>query len=295
MENAQPRTLERPVWYGDEVESPELPEEGEALVFEVGSATGPDGETRVLYGGVRAETELAEMYGGRIAGAALIIAIDELTGAVHHAVPERMDSAPVEPVLHPPGALEQMDAVTSAIHSHFNVDLCTHLALPPEEGRYRVLLLLDALCSQAKTVAVPAADVRSPVPVEPTLGAAVLGFGSHSGTPELEPGRLQLASGAKELPTRPNGVRVLARIDPDLLTEDDAGQVLLTALLRGHLDRELEWVSWRVPASQLEASDGAFWFEPFRKAHSELQPQRWFAALVVGTAVGAAMVVERPQ
>ena len=282
MTQPQVRPLPKSPCSGRQPETPDVGEALDVLDLALVPAEGGQGETTAAFGVARVGRDLAETYGGRVAGATAIIAIDSLTGLLYQAIPERVDSVPLVPVLRSPAELEAMDAVTSALETCFAVDLGEHLALPPSAGHFTVLLWLDELCSQPKVCELPLNLERSVLPVEPNLNAAALGFQADGELPAPPAGELSLV--ASPTSGELSDVFIDARLDLESLSEDDDELVTLTGMLRGQLDRDVIWGTWRATTGHLRSTGGRLRIKPFGARQVAARPQRWFAGLVAGSA-----------
>ena len=286
MTQSPPRELTGSPTYGREPETPEIGEALDVLELTTAPAIASGSPTTALFGALRVGSLHAEMYGGRVAGAVAILAVDSETGSLYQAVPERQDSSPVQPVIRTAEELASMDAVTSAIESCFSVDLAEHLGLPPEEGRFLVALWLDDLCSEIVSCDVPENTGRDRLQVEPDMDAAGMAFQSDGDPPTPAAGGICLivSQEGSEL----KDVCVDARLDLASLPQGD-DFVTLVGMLRGHLDREITWCTWRVSSEYLRSTGGVVRMRPLGPKQTALQPQKWFAGLIVGEAMGVIM------
>jgi hypothetical protein len=304
MPDEEPREITRPVWYGDEEGAPEIPEGSYGIAFTTVPAEGASGDTVALLGTARLGLPHSEMYGSRIGAATEIVALDPATGHAYHQRAARMDSAPFQPVIHPPGALDEMEAVVDETEAHFNADLATHLGLPQESASYQLFCWLDDLVSDMQMVEMPASEERptnEPLPHPADVPEIVSFEDAPAGvTGGGIPLRLQIEPVATPDATPEDrirlGVWVQGHIGPDLLPEQppapDDDPLWLTVLVRSHLDREVCWRSAVIPIERIEQRSVGFRFQPFRMLDLPESPQRHFALATVGGVLSEVLVIE---
>jgi hypothetical protein len=150
--NATP-TLSKPL-YGPQELSPALPDEGFLLEFVCYPARSGDGAASAsLFAAARVPGRFVDIYGGRLAGAIQIVAVDVETGAAYSRNGERgkpvplplaMNPAPQPP---PPGVARSVSA-----EIYFAVDLASQLSLPRRRATYTIFLWLDEMTSQPQLV-----------------------------------------------------------------------------------------------------------------------------------------------
>ncbi len=149
-------SITRPAWRGPEPGSPALPATGFGLRFRLVPARSADSRTLALLGCARVAGRYADVYGGRIAGAIEIVAVDTVSGRVYHAAAERAGAAPLARVMDPdPAPPPKGIARTESMETWFNADLRGQLGLPPESTAYLVFLWLDEMVSQPARAMLP--------------------------------------------------------------------------------------------------------------------------------------------
>jgi hypothetical protein len=175
--------------YGPHELSPVLPDDGfllEFICYPAGS--GNVDRSTSLFVAARVEGRYVDIYGGRLAGAIQIVAVDVETGAAYsrngeigkpEPLPAAMDPSPEPP---PPGV-----ARTVSAEIYFAVDLMSHLNLPRRRATYTVFLWLDEMTSQPQLVEVGVEDVAAVTPPWPeVLSRDADAPGSLPPSPQLE-------------------------------------------------------------------------------------------------------------
>jgi hypothetical protein len=150
--NANP-ALSRPL-YGPQELSPTLPEEGFLLTFVCYAAAGANGDPSAsLFAAGRVSGRYVDIYGGRLAGAVQIVAVDAETGAAYSRNGDHGKPVPLPLAMHhspqppPPGV-----ARAESAEFYFAVDLMSHLNLPRRRATYTVFLWLDEMVSEPQLV-----------------------------------------------------------------------------------------------------------------------------------------------
>ena len=250
---AQEVIISRPLWFGPQAGSPRLPGEGPGLDFALRPGRRGGAPTVALLGAVRASGREADIYGGRIAGAVQIVAIDWQSGQVYHAAAERPGAVPLSMVMKDPEPPAPGEASIEAIETHFNLDLRGHLGLPAQPANYAVFLWLDQMTSPVRVAQLPGPDKRvQPLPKK--AGTRVAVSGAAPGKPS-------------------NRVRIQAPGAP-------AGVIVLTL---GYRSRELKWRRVTLPGAagaEVDLSD-------------LLGAGKSFVAAAAETAISNVLVVER--
>ncbi len=150
------KKLEMTVWSQEADEAPRIPDDRRGLDFRAVPAEGEQGSTLALHGAVRLPYRFLETYGGSLESAIAIVAIDKPSGTLFHGRPTHVDTAPFYPKL--PGPEKPIPAgmedvfVTKAF---FNIDLCAHFSLPPQQAEYRVFCWIESFVSPVRVVEVP--------------------------------------------------------------------------------------------------------------------------------------------
>lgn len=245
--------IEKSVWYEAAPLSPKLPPETFGIAFVTAIAEGINGLTVALFGVSELIGSYGEQYGGRIPGAMEVIAVDVRSGGLYHARGERMDSAPLQ-VVPASTAARAEGMVLGSVGTHFNIDLCEHLALPARAATYNVFVWLDDCISAVQQIEVPHNPARQaqsaklnamryPQPVH---------FRESVHTPKAVPGRpiIGLVDAAGAAPMTGAAVMIAGNIHgqdlPDKTLLSDDPQPVLHLLVRGRMNRELVWHSERI-------------------------------------------------
>ncbi len=245
-----PVVFQRSVGKGLQKNSPKLPETGPSLIFKLVAATGPEGPTVGLFGAVRVGQPYASRYGGRLAGAVQVVAVDAATGRVFHGVPERPDTAPLSPLSDEEVArLQKGDAVVESIGTYFHMDLYNHLGLPADTAQWYVFLWLDGLLSEmAQTPGAVQKGKSQSVSVEKldTQQSDVLMFSAASASDlqMLQPGAIRLKDRSISEKS-PNTLRGMLRFDPE--SSDSAKWISVLSLCRN--TREFKSVTRKIPGN----------------------------------------------
>ncbi len=174
--------------YGQQELSPALPEEEFLLEFACYPSAGGSGyPSSSLFAAGRVAGRYADIYGGRLAGAIQIVALDVESGAVYSRngehgkpvpLPQAMDPSPQPP---PPGI-----APTVCAEIYFAVDLMTHLNLPGRRATYTVFLWLDEMISRPQLVKMGAEDGDAIAPPWPEILARDADSGAVPQSPQLQ-------------------------------------------------------------------------------------------------------------
>jgi hypothetical protein len=284
----EPVEVPRPVWYGAESTSPDLTETGFALKLRLQRGQSPGGPTVALLGAIRAGLPYAERYGGRLASAIQIVAIDSATGQVFHGLPERPGTAPLVPLSDRELAASlRGDAIVEETETHFNVDLIAQLALPRTPASYRVFLWLD--------------DRHSSVaPLTLTEGQGIGGAQPPTAT---EDAHLRIREGepADTDPMSPNEVRLRhapgRRVEGALQLDPASAEEprWLTVLSLCQRTRRLRLASAVVPPQARSTGRLAFDFDPDRLAGCDRADERTFFLAATGASLSEVLVVEREK
>lgn len=143
--------------YGPKPQSPDASGDDPLLAFNLLPATSERGEPTVaLFAAAKVAGRMADVYGGRAAGAIEIVAVDLSTGEIFHNRGERGHAAPISAVMHPdPSPPKPGAARIDSIEIYFAIDLRAHLNLPSRSAFYSVFLWLDEMTSVVQTVQVP--------------------------------------------------------------------------------------------------------------------------------------------
>jgi hypothetical protein len=165
-------SITSPAWPGPEPGSPALPATGFGLWFRLAPARSRESRTLALLGSARLPGRFADIYGGRVAGAIEIVAINSATGRVYHATAEESGPPPLASAMDAdPAPPRKGIARTQQMEVWFNADLRSHLGLPPESAAYFVFLWLDDITSQPARAMMPGTNsgntARSPRFEEP--------------------------------------------------------------------------------------------------------------------------------
>ncbi len=306
MNEKEIQEITRPVWYGREANSPELPEGQLGIEFSTADANGPFGDTIGLYATVRIGGIQAEIYGGRANAATEVVALDAESGMVYHSPAKRIDSVPFRPVSGLPQDQASTDAVLDEIESNFNVDLCVHLGLPPEYAQYHVFCWMDHVTSDIQVIDTPAANERDELgkPLTRPCASEVVSISTQAG---ILPQGIQgvfLAStvekkaaeeASKEEKIR-EGVVVQGNVSSELLPAEpplpDDVPLYLTVMVRSFVDRKFKWCSVHIPESCLESRSLSFNIKPFYLLDLPETPQRIFVLAAVGSTISNIFTIE---
>jgi hypothetical protein len=276
-------TLEKTIKKGLQEASPVLPETGPALEFKLLSAIGPQGPTIALFAAIRAEHPYASRYGGRLAGAVQVIAVDPQTGRVFHGVPERPGTAPLAPIPDKKIAQQmQGDALVDSIETYFTVDLITCLGLPPDAAKWRVFLWLDDMVSTVKeTPGITSKTDKKPVAAKaPAQQTDLMSFSSVSDkqVQGFNPGEIRLEN--KGCDGKKNRVKGILRFDPET---SECGWVSVLALCRD--TRKMKWVTRKIPADMNKSMGVVFELNPDVWGICNTKDQAVFMTAVCGSTV----------
>jgi len=180
-------TLANPV-YGPQDLSPALPDDGYALILAVYPAVNEGRSSAAVYMSARVAGKYADIYGGRLAGAIQIVAVDVERGVVYSRNGERGKPVPLPLAMNPnPQPPPKGVAPVESAEVYFAVDLVSHLGLPPQGAAYSVFLWLDEMVSQPRIVELPGerANLTTTLPW-PTMLERNVGAGPPDGSPELK-------------------------------------------------------------------------------------------------------------
>jgi hypothetical protein len=180
-------TLANPVYEPQDL-SPALPEDGYALILAVYPAVNEGKSSAAVYASARVAGRHVNIYGGRLAGAIQIVAVDVERGVVYSRNGERGKPVPLPLAMNPnPQPPVKGVASVESAEVYFAVDLVSHLGLPPQGGVYSVFLWLDEMASQPRIVELPGerTNLSSTLPW-PNLLERKVGTGPPDGPPELK-------------------------------------------------------------------------------------------------------------
>jgi hypothetical protein len=277
-------TLQKTIRKGIQEESPALPETGPALVFKLLSAIGPEGPTIALFAAIRAEHPYASRYGGRLAGAVQVVAVDPQTGRVFHGVPERPGTAPLSPITDGKVAQQmQGDAMVDSIEAYFTVDLITCLGLPPDAEKWRVFLWLDDMVSTVKetpgiTSKIDLKPFAAKAPDNQQIDLMSLSSVSDKEVQGFNPGEIRLEN--KRCDGKTNRVKGILRFDPET---SECGWVSVLALCRD--TRKMKWVTKKIPADMNKSMGVVFELDPDVWGFCNTKDEAVFMTAVCGSTV----------
>jgi hypothetical protein len=306
MSESEIQELTRPVWYGREVNSPELPEGRLGIEFSLADAKSPFGDTILLSATVRLGAPHTETYGGRAPAATEVVAMDAEEGVVYHSSAARIDSAPFRPVPPSPGDPSSMDMVVDEIDSSFNVDLCVHLGLPSEYKKYHVFCWLDQMISAVHDIDVPAVKDREGLgksSPQPCVSDAIA-VSAQPGVMPNDGQKIFLTSAiekkAPEGATREEKIRqgmivtgnISSGIFPAESPMPDDVPPYLTLMVRSFIDREFKWCSIPIPFSCVESRSLSFSMNPFYLVDPAQDPQQIFVLAAVGSVLSNILTIE---
>jgi hypothetical protein len=258
---AQELVITRPLWYGQQPQSPPLPEDGFALEFTLRPARNAGAPTVALLAAARLPGRYAGMYGGRINGAIQIVAIELDTGRVYHAPAERPGAVPLALVMDPDRRPRRGEAAVEDIETHFNADLCAHLSLPPNQATYAVFLWLDELTSPVRLAQLPGPQGQVAPPPKAADARIVLTLAA----PTTQPGRIRI--------------------------QGAAGPAVLTVLALDYRSRALKWRSVPLPKRALQSGESALDLALNGLLAAPGSPQRTFVVANAGQALSNVLVV----
>ena len=174
--------------YGPQDLSPALPDDGYALVLAVYHATNEGMPSAAVYVSARVAGKYVDIYGGRLAGAIQIVAVDVDGGGVYSRNGERGKPVPLPLAMNPnPQPTIKGVAPVESAEVYFAVDLVSHLGLPPQGGSYSVFLWLDEMASQPRLVELQGERANlTAKPPWPTLLKREVAPGTPGGSPELK-------------------------------------------------------------------------------------------------------------
>jgi hypothetical protein len=306
MSESEIQELTRPVWYGREANSPELPEGRLGIEFSLTDAASPFGDTLLLSATVRVGAPQTQTYGGRAPAATEVVALDAEEGMVYHSRAARIDSAPFKPVSPSPGDPSSIDMVVDEIESSFNVDLCVHLGLPPEYKKYHVFCWLDQMISAVLDIDVPAVKDREGLGKSgphPCVSEAV----AVSAQPGVMPNggqKIFLTSAIEKI--APEGATREEKIMQKLIVTGNISSgifpaeppmpddvpLYLTLMVRSFIDREFKWCSIPIPFSCVESRSLSFRMNPFYLIDPDQDPQQIFVLAAVGGVLSNILTIE---
>jgi hypothetical protein len=284
--------------YGPLPGSPSLDPESFALDFTVQRAVSEAGQATVaVLAGAVLPGRYGNIYGGRLAGAVKIVAIDVRAGGVYHREAERGHAVPLPLVMDPnPAPPPSDEAELEAVEVYFAVDLRAHLTLPAAAGVYAVFLWLDEMTSPVRVVQVPGPERVGPV--TPPAGRPIDGvfmLRRTEGTPPAGGAEIVLQRGG----VAPGGIRIYGAVGPELLAAPpQAGGDYLAVMALDFRSRMLRWRGVPVPRVALAARELAFDFDllglfggPGWLDRPQL-PRRAFVLASTRNAVSRVLVVE---
>ena len=283
--------LSSPVGRGLQPHSPPLPGTGFALEFRLLPARAPAGPTVALFGALRAGRPYAERYGGRLAGAVRIVAVDPENGRVFQGTPERPGTAPLVPLSD--REIEKQahgDATVEEIVTYFHLDLVNQLGLPRESGKWKIFLWLDDRLSAMQ-------EVNLPGPLAGERGRpATNGKSKHlrvqvaerAAVTTVQPGTLELRNpkGSSPSPGRIHGgIHFGPGLPPDAKW--------LTVLSLCQQTRRLRYESVPLPPGAEGSAGVSFDFDSSALAGCGPKDERAFFVAVCGSALSRALILER--
>jgi hypothetical protein len=248
--------------YGPRPESPPLDPDTFALDFTPRPALSQAGPATVaVFAGGVLPGRYGEIYGGRVAGALQIVAIELRSGRVSHRNAERGHTVPLSAAMEPAPAPPAPDeAELESLETYFAVDLRAHLGLPPTAASYGVFLWLDEMTSPVRVVQLPGPE-GAQTPVLPGAGVTDEGFQFRrtEGTPPAAGVEIVL----QQRSVAPGAIRIYGTAAPALLaTAPQApGSDYFTVLALDYRSRSLKWWSYLVPEYARLARDLAFDFD----------------------------------
>lgn len=293
MAGTQPE-FPRPVLKGVHEQSPSLAGKGFALEFTLLPAQSPTGPTLGLFGAVRAGFPFTERYGGRLAGAVQIVAIDPATGRVFHGVPERSGTVPLSPLTDSElRKLGQADAIVDEITAYFNVDLVNHLSLPGGQANWNIFLWLDDHLSPAQTYTlstpVPEGGGKTP-PVEKAKSLRVSAAGQTI-LKSLEPGSVRFEEAGASRCLSGKYVSGVLRFGREQSGASSPGWITVLSLC-GHT-RTFRYESAPIPMESRKAEGVRFSFRPKDLAGCRSEDERRFFVVMSGRTISNVLVLER--
>jgi hypothetical protein len=267
--------IARQPWYGVQPQSPALAPGRTSLDFALVPATGPRGATVALLAAARLPGRFAEIYGGRIEGAATIVAIDLRTGAVQINQAEAGGVVPLASVMNPDPKPQPGVAAFEQIDSYFNIDLRTQLRLPPDAARYAVFIWLDDIVSPVRVAKLPGPAPQAGAEKAPAGTPPGIHFGQTPRTPDPAGG----------IALRSADSRVYAAIAPA------ARQGKLNVLALDFRTRAIARAGFVLPKRE-----AAFDFDPAAltgPVPAGAGPQKTFVLVSIGEFLSPVLVVDR--
>lgn len=292
-------TIRDQPWYGEEPDSPALPQDGFALVMSVVPARSRTGPTSALLGGYRVPGHLVRVYNELITGAIEIVGVDGSTGYVYHNNAEE-DGGEAEPVtvnLNPPPPAPGV-LPSSARSAHFNVDLREQLHLPAEKGNYHIFLWLEELTSPVEEIELPGPAPKSPPPPPPERADdGLLAFKESYESPRARGKQVVLAlPHPQEKPSNDTPVMIYGAVGPGCIPTNPPrkGEPRKTITVLGicHQSRDFRWQSTPLPVEVIEQKTCSFEFDLLRLLKGAKRPQKVFVIAMCGGAKSEVLVVD---